>query len=411
MICKLISDQSKSLDDVAVEILSGHQRLNGPTLIITSQYYRFFNGGVPDPHGLRPCAPVGGWRALTKWIDRREYQLVESLISDQRDFGDVFGDPAVFFSTLIAKLPYFALHQPPSGIMARRLLGENSEIRRMTQRIEFIYAAGRLFRVDVIFAAAFRYSFVIAKGETICHQETGRLLVEHERELVLFYREKCAARCCFVIEYERDWIRPRYLRSHLVGLARKTVVLDGWKFTRLAARLAREGLNGNASIYYETFLFVGPHKTCDAQIAKLHSSRVLPPQYSFTKGPPNHTPVSFDAIEALSGEQKIITLGMGPIYDNMSSSTLARPFSQIAIWTQMPFFERRFYHLFKTLVETLMPLSVLELPIWVYDELFQWSEIGKFLFEKWRIEAILSTLASCRRIRGARATSEKKIKQ
>ena len=372
------------------EILRGRVRTDYPALFVCANQYRFYKS---QDH------PIGNWRQLGKSYDRQQWPLVQFLLFDHAYFESEIDDGEEFFALLIAQLKCFSRAQDPSSKIVRRLLGDDSEIRRMVSRVEFIYTKGVVTCLVVFFATAFKYKIEVENSVPLIDNDTGKLSETYRRAMVKFYRDSCAPRFIFIVMYENTWQgrQGRYLRSFLVGKARNEIVYDGCSLGRPEIVYAEKN-----NKQYEIFPFSGPAHLKQAQLDKLtvrQQHGLMPANFLIIHGPT-------DCVFKNTGPLKAIRK-LEDAHEAM------KPHSS---WEQLPYFSRRFHWCAAIFVGRLLALIELQLPIYVYNEIFLWvNDESSHLFLSDRIAVITKvckTVAALKQRRAAASatTSAKQIK-
>lgn len=312
----------------------------------------------------------------------------------------------VFFSLLTTQLFEFSLFERTGGAFARHLFGDDTELRRVITRLYLSYRGGRLQRITFL-AALGAYSirlpdssFVEADAAPGLLKPDGRLSLEQRRDLVLWYRRAGATHQTLVISF--IWPRSskhagaRPAQPVSVALRNQTrenpVCCTGWNVIHDRRVPIIEPDADGAPLDRHLVVLEGPRASTAEQVNAIRavlSSLPADAGLAIVASPYNH----------LYDERLMDQLTSGA---HLPTFSRTEPIARFVGWRRAPDYDRKFYVLFAALVSTVAALSSLGLPVYVYDELVMWSGLGTLLLERWRIEAIRSTLDSCRRVRAAR---------
>ena len=140
--------------------------------------------------------------------------------------------------------------------------------------------------------------------------------------------------------------------------------------------------------YGLAFLLTCDARKMDACLEALKRTGYLPQKYWLERAPVNHIAEFNDVKDARE-----------VFFDNGDGGG-----SLNVNWKPMPLYKHRFYEKFARLVEFVLAMHTLALPATILNELALWTKNGgSHLLRADRMRAIESTLASCTRVREARA--------
>lgn len=311
--------------------------------------------------------------------------------SADREFLNIKEDKAIAFciasSGQLPEIEFEYTETPTAGVVCR-LLGADSEMRRLLSRVSFFYLAGRPTIIELTFTDEMRYRVRVDDPTVPIVDADGRLSIATHRSVVQWYRQQCATMQTLVVGV---LYRPGVPGSNSWPF-NESNRLPGWERVSHTYQCSTAKDGSLAAEWWYISAIAGPAATAKLQTHRLRSVPLLPSNVALdiVASPYNCVPSASEFERQYVAEAR-----RGYRVGNRSLASVVR-------WAPVVHSERRFYAHFQALVAFVAALSSLALPVYIYDELAMWTGVGTFLLEKWRIAAIQSTLDSCRRVRGAR---------
>jgi len=347
---------------------------------------------------------VTGW-GLHPWTHFAAYHHPADVDESQRFHGLIFsvGDQksckasapkrAEFFASLLTVVESMEIVYLRDDPLVLSMLADEcaAEFRRLVRSILFAYKRGELQHIEFHFVAedSSNHDYIVEMKDaaagttnTVFDMQTGRLAGEQVNLFYAHYRRICRS------EQHAVLLVPPVLGTAEDNNGRDDIrVWQDSNIRRLFAEFGLETIDSDCKGKTYFYHLVCEAHRMDAALKSVRACRYVP---------------------------RLSRLLVAPVDHTFSSATLYRLLegmlmSEIA-WQPLPLCNRRFHAQFVALVNFVAALQPLALPTLVLDELVMWTGLGAHLLRVDRRRYIESTLASCRRVRDARASRNTNVK-